>query len=49
MPYASDRQRKFMYAKHPDIAKKFEKEGKANVVKKAAKKAAPKKSGKGKK
>lgn len=46
MPYASDKQRKFMYAKHPEIAKRFEKEGKANVVKKAAKKAAPKRGGK---
>lgn len=43
MPYASDKQRKFMYAKHPEIAKRFEKEGKAGVVKKAAKKAASKK------
>jgi len=41
MPYASDKQRKFMYAKHPEIAKKFEKEGKAYVKKSAAKKAAP--------
>ncbi len=49
MPYASDKQRKFMYSQKPEIAKKFEKEGKANVVKKAAKKAASKKSGKGKK
>lgn len=46
MPYASDKQRKFMYAKHPDIAKKFEKEGKANVVKKTAKRAVAKKAGK---
>lgn len=49
MPYASDKQRKFMYSQKPEIAKKFEKEGKAGVVKKAAKKAAAKKSGKGKK
>lgn len=43
MPYASDKQRKFMYAKHPEIAARYEKEGKNKVVKKAAKKAASKK------
>ena len=43
MPYASDKQRRFMYAKHPDIAKRREAEGKAYVTKK---KAAPKKGGK---
>jgi hypothetical protein len=26
MPFKSDKQRKYMYAKHPDIAKKWEKE-----------------------
>lgn len=26
MPYQSDAQRKFMHAKHPDIAKKWDKE-----------------------
>ncbi len=31
MPYESDKQRRFMYAKHPDIAKKREAEGKAYV------------------
>lgn len=42
MPYASDKQRRFMYAKHPEIAKRYEKEGKSNVEyrKKPAKKAA---------
>lgn len=44
MPYASDKQRKFMYAKHPEIAKRYEKEGKNKVV--AKKKAMPKKKGK---
>lgn len=43
MPYASDKQRKFMYAKHPEIAARYEKEGKNKVVKKAVKKAASKK------
>lgn len=38
MPYASDKQRRFMYSQHPEIAKKYEKEGKNKVVKKAAKK-----------
>jgi hypothetical protein len=41
VPYESDKQRRFMYAKHPDIAKKREAEGKAYV--KGKKKAAPKK------
>lgn len=40
VPYASDKQRKFMYSQHPEIAAKYEKEGKNKVVKK---KAAPKK------
>lgn len=26
MPYASDRQRKFMHAKHPDIAARWDRE-----------------------
>ena len=29
MPYKSDKQRKFMHAKHPEIAKKWDKEAKA--------------------
>lgn len=33
MPYDSPKQRKFMYAKHPEIAKRYEKEGKAYVKK----------------
>lgn len=32
MPYASEKQRKFMYARHPEIAKKWDKEGK-NYIK----------------
>lgn len=43
MPYASDKQRKYMHAKHPDIAARWDKEVKA---KKAAPKAASKKRGK---
>lgn len=31
-PYVSERQRKFMYAKHPEIAKKWDKEGKGYVA-----------------
>lgn len=31
MPYQSEKQRRFMYAKHPDIAKKWEHEG-SNVI-----------------
>jgi len=33
MPYASSKQRSFMHAKHPKIAKRWDKEGK-NYVKK---------------
>lgn len=43
MPYASDKQRKYMHAKHPEIAARWDKEGKGKVAKK---KAAPKKKGK---
>lgn len=39
MPYKSDKQRKYMHAKHPDIAARWDKEAKA---KKAAPKAARK-------
>jgi hypothetical protein len=35
VPYKSDKQRKFMHAKHPDIAKRWDKEAKP---KKATKK-----------
>lgn len=31
MPYKSEKQRRYMYANHPEIAKKYEKEGKSNV------------------
>lgn len=43
IPYESDKQRKFMYAKHPEIAKRYEKEGKANVKKKSQRKGGRKK------
>ena len=35
MPYASDKQRKFMHAKHPKIAARWDKEAKAKPKKKA--------------
>lgn len=48
MPFKSEKQRKYMYAKHPEIAKRWQKEGKGNVkpAKKAvaAKRAATKKT-----
>jgi len=34
MPYASDKQRKFMHARHPKIAKKWDKETGGKVAKK---------------
>ena len=39
MPYKSEKQRRFMHAKHPDIAKRWDKEGKNKIVKSKAKKA----------
>ena len=40
MPYKSDKQRKFMHAKHPEIAKRWDKEtgGKVKPKAKAKKK-----------
>lgn len=34
MPYRSDKQRKFMHAKHPEIAKKWDAKYGGKVVKK---------------
>jgi hypothetical protein len=34
MPYKSDKQRKFMHAKHPKIAARWDKEAKAAKAKK---------------
>lgn len=34
MPYRSDKQRKFMHARHPEIAKKWDKKYGGKVVKK---------------
>lgn len=44
MPYRSEKQRKYLHAKHPEIAARWDKEtgGKVAPKKKAAKKAAPK-------
>lgn len=38
MPFRSEKQRKFMFLKHPEIAKRWAKEGKANVVESKKKK-----------
>ena len=38
MPYKSEKQRRFMYAKHPDIAARWDKEGKNKIVKRKVKK-----------
>lgn len=37
MPYASDKQRKFMHAQHPKIAKRWDKETGGKVQKKGKK------------
>jgi hypothetical protein len=42
MPYASDKQRKFMHAQHPEIAKRWDKETGGKVA--AKKKSPPKKT-----
>ena len=34
MPFKSEKQRKYMWAKHPDIAKRWEDEGKGYVERK---------------
>lgn len=31
MPYASEKQRRFMYSQHPDIAKKWDAEGENRI------------------
>lgn len=36
MPYKSDKQRRYMHAKHPEIAKKWDAEGKGYVRTKAS-------------
>lgn len=43
MPYKSEKQRKFMHARHPEIAKRWDKEYGGKVE---PKKPAPKKKGK---
>lgn len=43
MPFESEKQRRFMYSQHPEIAKRWEAEGKGYV--KGKKKAAPKRRG----
>ena len=43
MPYKSDKQRKFMHAKHPEIAKRWDKEAGGKVKKSKASKSSKKK------
>ena len=38
MPYVSDKQRRFMHSQHPEIAARWDKEGKGYVKKKKKKK-----------
>ncbi len=38
MPYRSAKQRRFMHARHPEIAKRWDKKYGGKIVKKAAKK-----------
>ena len=42
MPYKSDKQRKFMHAKHPEIAKRWDKETGGKVESKPKPKPKPK-------
>lgn len=39
MPFVSDKQRRYMYSQKPDIAKKYEKEGKNYIKTQSAKRA----------
>ena len=45
MPFKSEKQRKFMYANKPDMAKKWSDEYKGKLLKKPRKKKAEKKGG----
>lgn len=45
MPYSSDKQRRYMHAVHPEIAKRWDKETGGKVVPKGAHKPKPKKKG----
>jgi hypothetical protein len=45
MPYASDKQRKYMHAKHPDIAARWDKKYGGKVVKKKSTARGTKKKG----
>lgn len=47
MPFVSDKQRRFMYAKHPDIAKKWSQEAKAKSKKTSGRKTSSRRSGGG--
>lgn len=38
MPFVSQKQRRFMFKNHPDIAKRWESEGKGGIMKKKKKK-----------
>ena len=38
MPFKSERQRKYLFAKHPEIAKRWVAEGKGYVVKRRTRK-----------
>ncbi len=44
MPYKSDKQRRYMHAKHPEIAARWDKETGGKVAAKPAKKSAAKKA-----
>ena len=43
MPYKSDKQRKFMHAKHPEIAKRWDRESQEYAKASGVRKAKPKK------
>lgn len=47
MPYASEKQRRFMWARHPDIARRWEDEGHGSVVTRMAEKHGEKRRGDG--
>lgn len=47
MPYKSEKQRRFMYSQHPDIAKRWDEEGENRIVGKKRKKKPRHKKGRG--
>lgn len=46
MPYASEKQRRYMYSQHPDIAKRWDSEGKNHIQKRSTSRKSTRSNGK---